>query len=134
MSHYQEENYITMQNDLGLPPDNLPKGQAPIWIKPPKKATRLDMLEQVARIPEIQNCPDVMVLMYLGKNDRTTDWCDQDTATRAESWCRERGWKLYEPNSVYGCEAKVVVLLDCLVYPEFITRGINLLVIVTNNR
>ena len=118
-----------MQNDLDLAPDNLPSGQTPIWIKPPKKATRLNMLKKVEKVlktPEFQNyLTDVMVLMYRGKNA---------TAARTESWCKNKGWKLFEPNSVYGCEAKVVVLLDCLVYPEFITRGINLLVIVTNNR
>ena len=51
MSHHQHENYLTLEKDLT--PDNLPKGQPPIWIKPPKKATRKDMLEQVAMIPEI---------------------------------------------------------------------------------
>ena len=118
-----------MRNDLD--PDNLPRGHNPIWIKPPKKATRLEMLKKVEKVleetPEFQNYlpTDVMVLMYRGKNK---------PGARAEDWCVKKKWKLFEPKSVYGCEAKVVVLLDCLVYPEFITRGINLLVIVTNNR
>ena len=65
----------------------------------------------------------MMVLMYRGKRDGAIT-----------GWCERRGWKVFEPNTVYGCEAKVVVLLDCLVYPEFISRAIHLLVIVTNNR
>ena len=52
MSHHQHQNYLTLKFDVN--PDNLPKGQTPIWIKPPKKATRKDMLEQVATIPEIR--------------------------------------------------------------------------------
>ena len=70
-------------------------------------------------LPEPGN---VMVVMYHVREDREADWC------------RRRGWQLCEPNDIYGCEARCVVLLDCLLYPEFITRAINTLVIVTNNR
>ena len=52
MSHHQHQYYLTLKFDEN--PENLPKGQTPIWIKPPRKATRKDMLEQVAMIPEIR--------------------------------------------------------------------------------
>ena len=34
--------------------------------------------------------------------------------------------------SNYSCEAQCVVLLDCPLYPEWITRGRNMLIIVNN--
>ena len=49
----------------------------------------------------------------------------------AGAWCKERGWGYHAAGNITGCEAKCVVLLDCGLVPEWITRGINMLIIVT---
>ena len=49
---------------------------------------------------------------------------------RAAAWCEERGWKYHHGTSIYGCEAQCVVLLDCYLYPEWITRARNFLIII----
>ena len=105
-----------MDNDQELADDQLPPGQAPVWIKPPKGVTQVEMLERVEEIigPEY---PDVMVVFY-----------HKDVL--AAACCKERGWQYHEDINITGCEAKCVVLIDCRLYPEWITRGINSLIIV----
>ena len=62
---------------------------------------------------------DVMVLYY---------WNDSDE--RAAAWCKERGWKYHGADYIHGCEAQCVVLLDCYLVTEYLTRGRNMLIIV----
>merc|ERR1711874_485049 len=63
---------------------------------------------------------DVMVL-YTGSNER------------AAAWCKKRGWKYHNPHNIYGCEAQCVVLLDCPLHTEYLTRARNMLIILDNS-
>ena len=44
--------------------------------------------------------------------------------------CRKRGWQHQNSGNISGCEARCVVLLDCRLSPELITRGVNVLIII----
>ena len=105
-----------MANDQELPDDQLPPGQAPVWIKPLEGVTEVEVLERVEEIigPEYT---DVMVL-HSYKDEL------------AAAWCKERGWQYHSATNITGCEAKCVVLLECILSPEYITRGINRLIMV----
>ena len=106
-----------MANDQELPDEELPPGQAPIWIKPPKGVTHVEMLERVKEITGTEYT-DLMVLY------------SDDGEDAAGAWCNKRGWKYHNEEDITGCEAKCVVILNCPLLPEYITRGINLLIIV----
>ena len=107
-----------MDADQELPDDQLPPGHTPIWIQPPGGATQVEMLERVKEVMRvIGHETDVMVL-YL----------DRDKVARA--WCGEEGWQYHDAWDITGCEARCVVLLECGLNPEVITRGINKLIIV----
>ena len=45
--------------------------------------------------------------------------------------CKKLGWKYISNKNITGVEEQVVILLDTIVWPEYITRGINMLIIVT---
>ena len=107
--------HLSTAADQELADDQLPAGETPIWIQPPRGATQVDMLERVETMAG--KYQDVMVLNYFSDK-------------RAAAWCRERGWKYHRAGYIYGTEAQVVVLLKCPLYPELITRGINQLIIV----
>ena len=68
---------------------------------------------------------DVMVLYSLYNTD-------SDPALL--SWCGERGWQYHNASNITGCEAQCVIILNCNLRPEFITRGINMLIIVSNDK
>ena len=105
---HEIKHYLSMAADQELADDQLPAGETSIWIQPPRGATQVDMLERVETMAG--KYQDVMVLY--GSSDE-----------RAAAWCKERGWKYHRAGSIWGTEAQVV-------YPEYITRGINQLIIV----
>ena len=108
-----------MDGDQELPDDQLPPGLTPIWIQPPDGATQVEMLERVKEVMRvIGHETDVMVL-YEDDDDKV-----------ARAWCGEEGWQYHHAIKIYGCEARCVVLLECPLNPEVITRGINKLIIV----
>ena len=108
-----------MDADQELPDDQLPPGLTPIWIQPPHGVTQVEMLERVKEVMRvIGHETDVMVL-----------YVHDDEVARA--WCGEEGWQYHDAYTINGCEARCVVLLDCGLNPEVITRGINKLIIVS---
>ena len=109
-----------MDADEELPDDQLPPGLTPIWIQPPGGATQVEMLERVKEVMRvIGHETDVMVL-YSGIGNHEV----------ARAWCGEEGWQYHSAYTIYGCEARCVVLLECGLNPEVITRGINKLILV----
>ena len=50
----------------------------------------------------------------------------------AAAWCKERGWQYHFAAIIFGCEAQCVVLLDCPLNTEYLTRARNMLIIVNN--
>ena len=107
-----------MDNDQELPDDQLPPGQAPVWMKWFHEVPDVEMLERVREYIG-EEYKDVMVLYSYSYDDL------------AAAWCREKGWQYHLADNVTGCEAKCVVLLNCSLDPENITRGINMLIIVS---
>ena len=110
--------HLSTAADQELADDQLPAGHTPVWIEPPRGATQVQMLERVETMAG--QYQDVMVLYYGGSDER------------AAAWCKERGWKYHDAGNIYGCEAQCVVLLNCPLRTEFLTRGRNMLIIVNN--
>ena len=113
-----KDKHLSTAADQELADDQLPAGHTPVWIEPPRDATQVQMLERVETMAG--QYQDVMV-MY---------WVDSDE--RAAAWCEERGWQYLSDYSIYGCEAQCVVLLDCYLATEYLTRARNMLIIVNN--
>ena len=109
--------HLSMAADQELADDQLPAGHTPVWIEPPGGATQVQMLERVETMAG--QYQDVMVL-YNGRDER------------AAAWCKEKGWKYHECYKIYGCEAQCVVLLNCDLWTEFLTRARNMLIILDN--
>ena len=109
--------HLSTAADQELADDQLPAGHTPVWIEPPRGATQVQMLERVETMAG--QYQDVMVL-YNGSDER------------AAAWCEERGWQYHEDDKIFGCEAQCVVLLECPLWPEFLTRARNMLIIVNN--
>ena len=124
ISHTDEgKGYIDISSDQELEPDQLPRGHTPIWIQPPYDASEIEMMERVLKIPELAQYNNNVTVMY-GYNRR-------DPAVTER--CNKIGYKYIDIGNMTGAEDQVVILLNTDVYPEAITRGINMLVIVNNN-
>ena len=110
--------HLSMAADQELADDQLPAGHTPVWIEPPRGATEVQMLEIAVTMAE--QYQDVMVVH------------DSDEDERAAAWCEDRGWRYLHSVNTRGCEAQCVVLLNCRLDLESITRGRNMLLIVDN--
>ena len=115
------EKHLSMAADQELPDNQLPAGHTPVWIEPPPGATQVQMLERVETMAG--QYQDVMVLHGYGNID-----------DRAAAWCKERGWQYLNAFNIHGCEAQCVVLLQCDLGTELLTRARNMLIIVNNER
>ena len=112
-----------MRSDHELDEDQLPKGITPIWIQPPEGTSQIEMMERVLEIPELEQYNNnVTVLYQYYKHDEVTDMCNK------------RGYKYIDSRNIIGAEDQVIILLNTFVEPEYITRGINMLIIVSNSR
>ena len=116
MSGYSSDKHLSTAADQELADDQLPAGHTPVWIEPPRGATQVQMLERVETMAG--QYQDVMVLS-IGEEG-------------AAVWCEERGWKYHNAQNIYGCEAQCVVLLNCPLETEFLTRARNMLIILNN--
>ena len=120
MSGDSYDEHLSMAADEELADDQLPAGHTPVWIEPPGGATQVQMLERVETMAG--QYQDVMALYY------------DDSDKRAAAWCEERGWQYYNRLNIYGCEAQCVVLLQCYLATEYLTRARNMLIIFNNDR
>ena len=126
ISHTDEgKGYIDISSDQELEPDQLPRGHTPIWIQPPEDASQIGMMERVLKIPELAQYNNNVTVMYRG-------WSEKDAAV--EDMCNKIGYKYITDDNMTGAEDQVVILLNTSVWPEEITRGINMLIIVNNRR
>ena len=110
-------NHLSTAADEDLADDQLPAGHTPVWIEPPRGATEVQMLERVETMAG--QYQDVMVLYWVRDE-------------RAAAWCEERGWQYRYAYNIYGCEAQCLVLLQCDLMTEYLTRARNMLIIVNN--
>ena len=116
VSHNEKGCHLSMAADQELADDQLPAGCTPVWIEPPRGASQVQMLERVETMA--WQYQEVMVIYGDLRYEK------------AAAWCEERGWKYHPALHIYGCEAQCVVLLDCLLEPEYLTRARNMLIIV----
>ena len=128
---HELKSHLSMADDQKVRDDQLPPGLTPIWIQLPDLDVRKnhavirEMLDRVETIPGIEKYQDNVIVLGL-----ETDFGNEERGTAAQL-CRLKGWQYRNADNITGFEAKCVVLLACPLTPEFITRGINMLVILS---
>ena len=113
-----------MSQDLELEQDDLPYGFTPIWIKAPEGTSDTVMLERVMRIPEISQYKTNVSVLYENMRGKMNE--------NLKQMCSTNEWKCIDCKNINGVEDQVIILLNTNVTPEYITRGINMLIIITN--
>ena len=108
-----------MSSDQELDPDQLPRGHTPMWIQTPDDASEIEMMERFIKIPELKQYNINVTVLYEKVNYDVMDMC------------HKLGWRYIEAVTVSGLEDQVVILLNTTLTPEYLTRGINLLIIAT---
>ena len=52
----------------------------------------------------------------------------------SKEYCLENGWRFQHYSYYFGCEDQVIILFECSLLFELITRGRNEVIFVTNNK
>ena len=107
-----------MSSDQELDQDQLPRGHTPIWIQPPEDASPIEMMERVLKIPELAQYNNNVTVLYAGGEDYAV-----------KDMCNKLEYKYISHRYITGAEDQVVILLKTILSPEWITRGINMLII-----
>ena len=123
ISHTTDEygmGYMDINDDQELHPDLLPKGHTPIWIKVPEGTPDIEAFNKVEMLPELAKYKENVTVLYFDLDDAVMERCNK------------LGWSYINQYNITGAENNAFILLGTSVEPEHITRGINLLIIVTN--
>ena len=111
-----------MENEVELADSELPRGPRPIWVDCPENTSEADILEFVSKLEAVTQYKEVTVITSYGR------------IIEARAWCSEKeGWQCHDLSDFLGSECLATVVID-FVYPVFLSRAANLLVLVTTER
>ena len=99
-----------MSSDHELEPNQLPRGQTPIWIQPPGRTSKIKILKRVLKIPELKQYNNNVTVLYRYGMDR-----------KVMKMCNKLGYKYIDDIRMTGAEDQVVILLNTGVSAEIIT-------------
>ena len=116
----QSPSILDPSRDKELNSDNLPEGRTSVWLQKAEVISDVEILERI-KSNHVRMSETVTVLFHGedGPNDVTKEWCDRNS------------WSYLDNHQMAGCEDQCVVLMDCPVLLENISRARNGLVIVT---
>ena len=116
--HHLGNTYLSTELDQIA--EHLPPGKLPVWIERSWEVKDADVFTFINQA------------YVAGTNKNVTVLHERSNASAmAEVWCTAHGWRYMEKNMIYGSEDQCIVLVDVVMAPEFISRGHNLLLIVT---
>ena len=119
--HHSSCGYLSIEGDQNS--SHLPPGCLPIWIERSREVHDDQVLAFIASSYLEKTQKGTVLFKGLGMTSSPT--------SSAERWCMENGWRYEEEVLFFGCEDQFLVMIDVLLQPEYITRGRNLLVMVT---
>ena len=100
--------------------EHLPPGRLPVWMERSQEVTDGEVLDFINENFVAEAHLSVTVLY------------GDDPNAKAEEWCSEHRWRYLSAAEIWGCENQCVVMIDIgTMHTEFISRGRNLLVIVS---
>ena len=119
-SDFRSSFYLDTSQDLGLDPSKLPNSRLPIWIQRSIYVHDEEVLELI-KSDHIFPHESVSLLYHI----------NHPLNENVKEWCEKNHWKHFKSVSMIGCEDQCMVLFDCNIMYEFVSRARNQVVIVT---
>ena len=119
-------SYLDTNNDLKTEQTSLPTGRIPLWI------------DEIIEIP-IDDIFECIKEKYLLSQETVTLIYNEyglrnERRESIEKNCRKNGWCFQHYSNFFGCEDQVIILFECSLVSELISRGRNAVIFVTNNK
>ena len=117
-------SYLDTCNDLKAEESSLPVGRTPLWIEEITEITVETILECIKKDHILAD--ETVTLIYDKHGLRN------ERKENLESFCQRNGWRFYHYSHFFGCEDQVIILFECSLLFELISRGRNQVIFITN--
>ena len=119
-------SYLDTNNDLKTEQTSLPTGRIPLWI------------EEIIEVP-VENIFEYIKEKYILQHETVTLIYNVYGLTierkeNVEKCCLENEWSFQHYSHYFGCEDQVIILFECSLLFELISRGRNEVIFVTNSQ
>ena len=121
---------IDLSDEILLDKNCLPKGPTPLWIQADSNVTDLEVLEIIAR-DYVSNYSVTLTNELPALTETEGIYKIRESI---KEWCLKLNWKYTTDANIQGTEDQCYILLKrpmSRIYPEFMSRARNLLIIVT---
>ena len=117
-------SYLDTNNDLKTEQSNLPPGRLPLWV------------EEIIEIP-IENIFECIKEKYILEHETVTLIFNEhalanERRQNVEKHCLRYGWSFQHYSHFFGCEDQVIILFECSLLFELISRGRSKVIFITN--
>ena len=119
-------SYLDTKYDLKTELSSLPTGRLPLWV------------EEIIEVP-IETIFESIKGKYIFEQETVTliyneHGLSNERRENVEKYCFENGWNFQHYSHFFGCEDQVIILFECSLLFELISRGRNAIIFITNSR
>ena len=119
-------SYLDTKNDLKTDQSSLPNGRKPLWV------------EQIIEIP-VETIFKSIKEKYIPQHEAVTLIYNEhklrnERRENVEKYCLKNGWSFQHYSHFFGCEDQVIILFECSLLFELISRGRNAVIFITNDK
>ena len=118
-------SYLDTSNDVKLDKSNLPTGRTPLWLEEMSEMAIEDIFDHIKEHILAHETVTVIYDKHGLRNERMKD---------IEQLCCKNGWSFHHYSHFFGCEDQVIILFECSLLFELISRGRNQVIFITNNK
>ena len=119
-------SYLDTCNDMKLEPTYLPMGRTPLWFE---EMTEIDVQTIFDFIKDDHILDQETVTLLFNEHE-----LGNDRRQNMELFCIKNGWQFQHYSHFFGCEDQVIILFECSLLFELISRGRNQVIFITNKK
>ena len=117
-------SYLDTNNDLKTEQSSLPTGRMPVWV------------EEIIELP-IESILKFIEEKYILDHETVTLIFNEhglrdERKENIEKYCHKNGWSFQHYSNFFGCEDQIIILFECSLLFELISRGRNQVIFITN--
>ena len=105
---------------------NLPTGRTTLWFEEMNEISIEAIFGSIKNEHILEH--ETVTLIYNKHGLRN------ERKENVEQYCIQNGWNFHHGSHFFGCEAQVIILFECSLLFELISRGRTQVIMITNNK
>ena len=117
-------SYLDTCYDLKTERSSLPVGRTPLWFEEMTEIAIEKIFKCIKNNHILEHETVTLIYDKYGlRNERKEN---------VEQFCKDNGWRFHHYSHFFGCEDQVIILFECSLLFELISRGRNQVIFITN--